>query len=218
VEPLTEDILAAASLNKKSTFSRSVFFLPPCGIRETGLPRVSRHLAGRPTTVSLYPMLYGQLKTHFAFGNTATGPTGSLSRRASSSRELVFTLLPCCRRPDYRLSIREYTILSTFLESLVSEPVPYQQESSFQQRAISYRSSPWHRKHANSKIQVQVSQRLCFRVWGFCFFLLRVHVRFATQEQLESTRWKPSRFLRKANWSSQCLQRNSSHGGKELFM
>jgi hypothetical protein len=137
VEPLTADILAAASLNKKSTFSRSVFFLPPCGIKETGLPRVSRHLAGRPTTVSLYPMLCGQLKTHFAFGNTATGPTGSLSRRASSSRELVFTLLLCCRRPDYWLSIREeYTILSTFLESLVSEPVPCQQESSFQHQAI----------------------------------------------------------------------------------
>jgi hypothetical protein len=33
----------------------------------------------------------------------------------------------------------------------------------------------------------------------FCF---RVHIRSATREQLESTRWKPTRLLRAANWSS----------------
>jgi hypothetical protein len=45
-------------------------------------------------------------------------------------------------------------------------------------------------------------QRVLFRVWGFCFFFLRFHIRSATREQLECTRWKPTRLLRAANWSS----------------
>ena len=83
LEHVKTELLVVASLNQKNTFSRSVRFLPPYVITQTGLSRVIVTAGGprhdtqdRATTVGLHLMLCGQLKSCFASSTVLSpGPT-----------------------------------------------------------------------------------------------------------------------------------------------